>query len=210
MARALLDRIVQLGGFPTHGEAAAALKATLLALGESLPDRERKRVADALSVRERAVLQAAAYRGELDTAELYDRVRSYEGVALGFAREHAQVVCRAIGELLDDEVRALLDRVLPEELALLFHPRVPVERSPETHHAHSGSHHTLATGRPGSSHPVSESAPPGAQSHSVARESNPHGDTKLSSAHGMTQESVDESLATSHPNAHRTIAGAGD
>jgi hypothetical protein len=57
---------------------------------------------------------------------------------------------------------------------------------------------------------MSESAPHSAQSHSVVCEANPHGETKISSARGMTQERLDESLATAHPDEHRTIAKASD
>lgn len=55
--------------------------------------------------------------------------------------------------------------------------------------------HTLADGKPGSRHPLSEANPSHGQSHSVAESANPHADTKLSSSKGTTQEREKEDLA---------------
>lgn len=61
-----------------------------------------------------------------------------------------------------------------------------------------GGTRPLSEARPGSRHPVSEAAPKDAQQHSVA-EDNPHGDTKLSSTDGLTQEREHETLAEGEP-----------
>jgi hypothetical protein len=65
---------------------------------------------------------------------------------------------------------------------------------------------TLAEGRPGSHHPLSEARPERAHSHSVVRADNPHGDTKLSSAVGFTQEREQETLAAGHPGSDRPLS----
>ena len=57
-----------------------------------------------------------------------------------------------------------------------------------------GGTRTLSEGRPGSRKPVSEARPANHQQHSVA-DDNPHDDTKVSSATGMTQEREHETLA---------------
>lgn len=57
----------------------------------------------------------------------------------------------------------------------------------------------LASGRPGSRHPLSEAKPNGGQSNSVVESTNPHGDTKLSSSKGLTQEREKEDLAEGQP-----------
>jgi uncharacterized protein (DUF2267 family) len=206
----LLDRIVSLGGLDAKHEAIAALRAALAALGEQLDADARRAIAQALPEQLGAALNLQEGRGTFDLAEFYDHVWRREGVSLGFAREHAQIVCRVLGESLPGEALGSLDRALPAPFAALFHS--PSWRPALTQHplAHDDRHHTLATGRPGAKHPLSESAPPGAQSHSVVREANPHGDTKISSAAGMTQERLDESLATARPDDHRTIAKASD
>jgi hypothetical protein len=132
-------------------------------------------------------------------------VRARLGVSAGFAREHTQAVCASFGELLSAEITQVLESDLPPPIAELLRPRE--EGEPPPHRiARAAAHHTLATGRSGSAHPLSESAPPGAQAHSVAREKNPHGETKISSASGLTQERLDESLATSSPSTRRTIS----
>ncbi len=70
----------------------------------------------------------------------------------------------------------------------------------------AASRGTLAEGRPGSAHPLSEARPERAQSQSVARADNPHGDTKLSSATGLTQEREGETLATGHLGSNRPLS----
>ncbi len=55
---------------------------------------------------------------------------------------------------------------------------------------------TVASSRPGSTHPLSESAPPAGHTHSVARNPSPHEETKLSASKGLTQERFDETLGT--------------
>jgi hypothetical protein len=110
-------------------------------------------------------------------------------------KEHVDVVLRALGEILDADVRARLRRALPEALARQL--EVPEHGEPPPYGPpRSAPPHTLASGRPGSRHPLSEGAPSRGHEHSVARNSDPHAETKLSSAHGLTQERFGESLAT--------------
>jgi hypothetical protein len=63
---------------------------------------------------------------------------------------------------------------------------------------------TLSEGKPGSRHPLSEARLDRAQSNSVARADEPHADTKLSSARGLTQERLHETLAVGRPGPKRT------
>jgi hypothetical protein len=92
---------------------------------------------------------------------------------------------------------------LPEPMSVLFTPREPVEDFTYVHL--DPGRRTLAEGRPGSPHPLSEARPERAHSHSVARTDNPHGDTKLSSASGLTQEREQETLAAGHPGPDRPL-----
>jgi uncharacterized protein (DUF2267 family) len=208
--QALLEQIIRHGGAANVKAAAAALKATLATLGDRLPDHERALLAGALPQRVAKVLHAHRYGGPFDILELYDRVARREGVPLGAAREHVQVVCRVLGEVLPEYVVRALQAAMPSAFAELF--IVPPAPGPLSHHAHvqPPALRTLASGKPGSLHPLSESRPPGAHSHSVAQERNPHQDTKLSSTSGMTQERADESLASAEPDTSRTIADAHD
>lgn len=206
----LLERIVQLAGLDTTQEASAALRATLTALGERLLDEDRDIVAGALPPELGVILRSAKFRGSFDVADFFDRVRRSEGVSLGFAREHAEVVCRAVAEALEEEARLRMEGALPDSFAELFRVPLPSEPPPAHPLGQSERHHTLATGRPGTRHPVSESRAEVAQAHSVVREANPHAETKVSSARGLTQEQVGESLASAQPDSRRTISKASD
>lgn len=209
--RVLLERIMRAAGLETTSEAATALQATLAALGEELGDEARHRFAMILPARSIAGSASAKARAaDVAVEEFFDRVAKHEHVRLGFAREHAAVVCRVIGETLGEAERRALANVLPASLVALFEPPPEPGAAPPHHAARPARHDTLATGRPGSRQPIAESPPPGPQSHSVAREANPHGDTKLSSAAGTTQERLDESLATTHPDTRRALGEAGD
>ena len=209
---ALLRRIVHLAGLDTTREASAALRATLASLGERLPDEDVDVIAGALPDGLVPILRNRKRKGAFDVAEFFDRVRRREGVSLGFAREHAQVVCRALGETWREDVLGVLDRALPESFAELFRPPPSSASAPPPDHRipHVARGHTLATGGPGARHSLADSRPPGAQAHSIAREAKPHADSKLSSAQGMTQERLDDSLATAHPDARRTLSKASD
>ncbi len=206
---ALVERVRALGGLTRDDEAYRAIRATLSALGQQLSPRERRILHDALPPSLRRGLGVGAPH-PLELKDFFHVVHRREGVSEGFAREHAQVVCRALGELVPRELRARLERELPPAVAELLEapeaPSAPLDYpSPRVEW-----HHTVARGKPGSRHPVSTSRADRAQRHSVVREDNPHAETKLSSSTGTTQERLHESLATGHPNARRRISEAGD
>ena len=156
-----LDR----AGLRDRTAARRIIVATLVTLGERLTDDERHALANALADELRPSLTRARYTGDFDAATFYDRVRHRARVSAGIARENAQVVVEAIGRGAPDELLRPLERALPPEIASLLHGRDLGEPPPPSPVPHGN---TLADGRPG-------------QSHSIARESNPHGGTKLSS-----------------------------
>jgi hypothetical protein len=114
------------------------------------------------------------------------------GLTIGHAREVIASVCHVLGETLTDDTLVLLHDALPEWLAAFAvrpapGPTVPVSRA-------ARRSDTLAEGRPGSHAPVSEARADRRQQASVAAD-NPHGDAKLSSTTGTTQEREHETLA---------------
>jgi uncharacterized protein (DUF2267 family) len=138
-----------------------------------------------------------------DLDAFYRRVSELEGAQLGHAVEHAQSVCAAIMTLLDEQSRTQFSTSLWPELTTgtlqdrAWRPPAPAGRSlatarPGSTHPVSEAHphdrawrRTLATGRPGSTHPLSEARPDEhVQSESVVQSNNPHGDRKLSSGVG--------------------------
>ncbi len=156
---------------------ARAIDATLEALSLRLICADAERVARALPLRFAAVLRGGMRDPAMDLAAFYQRVAEREGVQPGAAMEHAQAVCAALMQLLDHQARAQLRiHLWPELLVGSVGDRYAERHRPRGR--------TLATGRPGPRHPISESPPPDrAHRESVVRSDNPHGERKLSSAH---------------------------
>jgi uncharacterized protein (DUF2267 family) len=208
----LTERLMQ-AGFSDRSAAERAIQATIGAFTECLTPSESDAFARSFTgpLAERARKSGPYAEGQYAGAEdLYETVRRRENVPPGVAREHAQIVLGAVAERLDTELRARLVRTLPDDLGSLL--RIREEGAPPLHLApsHAEPLTTLASGRPGSRHPVSEAAPDRAQSHSVVKESNPHGETKLSSARGITQERLGDAIATGHPGPARPISEVHD
>lgn len=204
----IVERVRDRGGFEDEAEAARAIAATLATLRQRLVDDEAEAVARALPDVFAEILRRGAYEGDFDADELIRRVQAREAVPRAFAREHAQVVCQALADAMRGDALDRLLKHLPAELAELFAPRPQSTppAAPERHDATPpGSGATLATGRPGSKRPLSEARPDRAHPGSVARSDAPHADTKLSSAGGLTQERLGETLATGKPGSTRPV-----
>jgi uncharacterized protein (DUF2267 family) len=198
----VVSHVRRLGGFAGSGEARRAIRATLTAIGERLLDDERAAFARELPSSLALVFERCAYDGDFDKDEFFGRVARHERVERGFGAEHAQVVCQALGEALGAEAMTRLRKELGPEIASLFDAQEPIESLPRTARS-AGS--TLASGREGSRHPMSEARPDYAHVGSVARSTEPHAETKLSSARGLAQERSGETLATGHPGAKHPV-----
>ncbi len=208
----LLERLIARAPFASEQSARAALRATLLALGEELKDRELDEVARALPQGLRGDLWDPRVSSKLplrlgSLGDFYDRVALCEGVPLARAVEHAQVVCQVLAELLGPTTRRI-QRWLPH-LAVLFDvveppapPVYPLRQSPQVMH-------DLAEGRPGATHPIASSdGRTLAHRHSIARSDDPHADTKLSSSSGLSQERQGRTLASGRPGSRHPIASS--
>lgn len=113
-----------------------------------------------------------------DRGHPVDEHRLVRGTRAGQERELVASVCRVLAEELSDDVLDVLRGALPPRFgALLIAPASERRLGPIPHRHHA----TLAAGRPGSSHPISETGPAPRQHASVAAD-NPHATTKLSSA----------------------------
>ena len=88
----------------------------------------------------------------------------------GLVIEYADVTCRLLAARLTPELAHRLRAVLPAPWSERFTRRAPTDPPPRRDVAG----HTLASGRPGSRHPVGEYGVERAQSDSVVRASNPH------------------------------------
>jgi len=187
----LLDHLAQ-HGLTDEAAAHRSLRATLAVLGERLVDDEAMALTEAVPSELAKSIENSEYDSDFSTEELFDRVRRRDGTPAARAIENAEIVLTALGQCLSPDLRRRIARGLPERAAELLLGERAASRPPKTA--------TLASGRPGSRHPVSESAPPSAgHTHSIARSASPHEETKLSGTRGLTQERLDETLGTGRP-----------
>ncbi len=205
----LVARVRELGPFENAAESHCSLAATLEVLGERLMDEEVAMLGQELAPTLAARLRTRPYGGDFSLAQFYERIARREHVRLGLSVEHAQVVCRALSELLTPTTLQHLRRHVPE-LSELLHvpepPRVPDARP--VPRASARAPHTLAEGRPGGSEPLaSASHDQIVHTHSIARSDDPHAETKLSSSRGLTQERLRRTLAAGRPGSNRPLSG---
>lgn len=121
------------------------------------------------------------------------------------AREYVQITLAVLARHADEVVLSRLRSELPDSVEAQLQHDVVGRTIPQRPH-HVGHGRSLADGRPGSRRPMSEApagstrpvsqSMPGARQQNSVAESNPHADTKISSAAGLTQEREGESLAS--------------
>jgi uncharacterized protein (DUF2267 family) len=195
-----MSRVAERAGLsaPAAGE---LVKVTLQALGRQLRAAHAAALADELPPTLSGWLGTGG-NGPRGLPPLLEAVARGEAGSLSFAAEHAATVCQILAENLRPEALRALTEALPDDVAALFLPR---EERPFEHVRVDPSHRTLSEADSASSHPVFRSrAPDRAHSESVARSSDPHSDTKLSSARGLSQEREGQTLAEAHPRSgHR-------
>lgn len=197
-------RVLEAGATNNALDADRVIRATLAALAEGLPRATRHMFANELPKEFRDVMLVHRDRRALSDQDLFAIVRRRITLPIGALRERTQVVCQALGWMMRDELRARVLEGLSDSARALFLPREATD--PPSHRARQSRH--LADGHPATVHPISEARLLSGQSHSIAMESNPHEETKLSSSVGLTQERVDDELATVHPDQQRSIGNA--
>ena len=174
-----------------------ATHVVLAGIGSHLSATHRQLVAEELPPQLAGWLNESVGRTE---APIEERVL-VPGMSAGQTRELVASVCRVLAEELSVDAQQALQVSLPPPVAAWLTPGAPAASRPPS----SDRTDTLATGRPGSHHPVSESAAERRHGDSIAA-ANPHDDTKLSSAHGTTQERDETTLAEGRPGPARGIA----
>jgi len=206
---AVLDRLAEQG---LQDEAARrSLYATVAVLGERLVDDEARALAEALPGELAESIEGVEYDSDFSTEELFERVRRRMHTTPARAREDAEIVLAALGDFMSQDRRRRIAHGLPEQAAEIWlGTRELGEPPPHRSPSRAPPMSTLASARPGSTHPLSEAAPPAGQLHSVARNPSPHEETKLSGAKGLTQERLDDTLGAGRPpGPSRPIADAG-
>jgi len=181
------------------GEADTATRVVLSAIGGYLTSERREQIAEELPPALRRALLAP-----VDAAVPVEERLLTPGENAAIARELVASVCHVLAEKLSNEALEWLGLALPSELARLL-ARPAHDASYDEHLA--GMRDTLASGKPGSHHPVGDTPIDRGQSGSVAS-ANPHGATKLSSSPGTTQDRRHDTLAEAHGDASRALATA--
>lgn len=179
-----------------------AARAVLAGIGACLSAPCRQLVASELPAELAADVLAGKERG----IPIDERVRE-PGTAPGEARELMASVARVLAEELSAEALLAVRGRAPSVFAALLEPPARGAPPPARAAATGDRRATLAAGRPGSRHPVSEARARREQRGSIGAE-NPHADTKLSSAAGSTQERRRRTLAEGRPGSDRPIAGS--
>jgi uncharacterized protein (DUF2267 family) len=178
--------------------AAYATRVVLAGLGAHLSAPRRELVAEELPP-----ALASALLADAGVATPIDERVLAPDVPAGQARELIASVCRALAEELSAEAVGALQRSAPPELAAFLAP--PVREARPRAASHPPPRETLAAGRPGSRHPVSEARPPRPQPDAVTAD-NPHAATKLSSTSGSAQERRRDTLAQGRPGSAHPIS----
>ena len=137
-------------GAASDMDAERAIEAVLTTLGECMQAVDVQVVAAELPPRFARALQLRSHDPGMTLEEFYARVSRRAGLSHGFAREHVQAVCSALSSLLAPRVRTRIGLWLD-----LVQPSL-ADRLPPVVGTHG---RTLATGRPGSRHPLSEARP---------------------------------------------------
>jgi hypothetical protein len=186
-----LRELCRLAPFENAADAELALFSSLETLGFLLPEHLVRKLEAVLPSACASSLASgrAASRASGGTADAY-----VPPPGSGQAVERIQVVCSALAKRLPAELVVDLMRELPAPLASAFaggaaHWVPQAERVTRREGARHVSEATL-----GSAQSLAGGRPRGPQQDSVAA-ANPHGDTKLSSARGLTQEREGETLA---------------
>lgn len=190
-------------GVHSDDDAARLLSAVMEGLREQLDPLDARALAAALPDETGAPLRARGplADGTWSARDFAARIAELAALPAAAALEGSEVVMAELAETLPDELLLRLRKHLAPELAEMLTPPATSEppETPERRRAPeepTPSRRTLAEGRPGSLHPLSEARPEHAHANSLARSDEPHADTKLSGAHGLTQERERESLAT--------------
>jgi uncharacterized protein (DUF2267 family) len=205
-----VDQVEQRATFEP-GVAARVIQATLRALAGQLPAIDIGLIADQLPAPMAAAWRAAEPSRATGAAALYAAVHLAIGGDPPRLTEQVQVIAQVLGEHLDLDGRLHLQRHLPESAAELVEPRSwqPLEpRDRSLVGPTSGQRRTLASGRPGSEHPITAAQADRAHRDSIARSPDPHAETKLSSGKPSVEDERAK-VATGHPT-HRAIADAHD
>lgn len=203
-----IERLCARAPFEDAAAAETALAAVLNVLGSRLLPEERGALSRVLPEQCARMVLGRASVEDAGLAGVIHDVAQAEQISLNRAAEHVDIVTRAVVSLADDAARALLVRAVPGLASRLeapaapsldsAAPRLPTNAPSDLAEGFPGARRSLAIGDPATV----------AHRHSVARSDDPHGDSKLSGARGLTQEREGDTLASGRPGSRRPISSS--
>lgn len=211
----IIDRdLVERGLRLPEGEV-ERIRRILRVLGTIVQPDDRAALTAELELPDGAPLLAEGYAGPRNESSFFADVEEATGLSPGEARELTEMICTHICQRISPGLRERLERHADPSLVHLWRDHgvieaPAVEASP--HHPPApqpGQGHTLASGRPGSRHPVSEAGPP-AHPDSVVANPDPYGDRKLSSARGFSAEQKGRTLSEGRSGSEHPVSKSTD
>lgn len=202
----LIERASALSGLQEPSEVSLLLEVTTRALAACLSQPDRQQWAATLPRSLRELLLATPFVAVQRAADVYAAVARAEGVNAKFGVEHAQAAVLALASDLPEDTASTLARHLPTELGelLLRQPSSGRKAESASHVGHARPVGGISTAAPGSTHPVSEAAPKGAQSGSVGAWDSARMDHSLGSGHGPAEPA--DTLAEGRPGSTRGLS----
>lgn len=165
---AVLVRLAEQG--LTEEVARRSLYATVAVLGERLVDDEARALSEVLPGELAESIEGVEYDSDFSTEELFERVRRRMRTTAGRAREDAEVVLAVLGDLVSRDRRRRIGQGLPEQAAEIWLGSRELGAPPSYRSAsRAPAISTLASARPGSTHPLSEAAPTSGQTPETRR-----------------------------------------
>ena len=207
--RSFIEEVLGRTGHPDPESVAQAIGIAMRGLGSQLSE-DPAAVEDALSGELLQAMRQGHRLSPMQPDAIYDEVVAATRLRPGVVLELVQSALAVLAQRLEPDARAeLRAAVSPEWAALLADPRPRSEHHPPAPvPVELGQGDTLATGRPGARDSLAEAAPPAGQSHSVAVEDEPHADTSLATARGISSERDDDSLSKGRPGSRHPVSGS--
>jgi len=203
----LLAEVVRRSGVP-EPTAETALRAFVVALAPGAGGPTRNAVSRELPPPLDALFRKPSSAAPAVRDAVINTVAAAAHLEGAAAFELYGVVASEIAGLLEPETRARLTADLEPDLGRDLVPPSEASALPVAHHEQplGPRGHTLATGSPGSDHPLSTSRADLAHEHSVGRAVAPHQLTKLSGTTGISSERYGRTLAGGEPGSDEPVS----
>lgn len=207
--RSFIEDVIARTGHPDRESVEQVAFIAMRGLGSQLSE-DPAGVDDAISDELLEAMRRGHRLSPMQPDAIHDEVVAATRIRPGIALELVQSALSVLAQRLEPDARAeLRAAVSPEWAELLADPRPRSEHHPPGPvPVELGQGDTLATGRPGARDNLAEGAPPVGQSQSVAAEDEPHADTSMATAHGISSERDEDTLSKGRPGSRHPVSGS--